>query len=212
MLGEREARDFLADVLRIASEGLTAGRSARLIRDEIQANLARRLQSAEGAFLAVTAAPPRPLAHAGRRRPRRRCRRRAWRPAAERAALAERATRLEKKGDRLTLEAREIAGRLKPAPPALRQVIDEVEEALDALDEAAFLFSLLPDPPTGADLVAAAGGAGRVRRGERAPDGARLRGRLARAVGPPARTRPRPCRRSTPSAPPSARRTRPSGG
>jgi uncharacterized protein Yka (UPF0111/DUF47 family) len=153
VLGEREARDFLGDVLRIASEGLTAGRSARLIRDEIQANLARRLQSAQGAFLTVT------LRHLGLSRMladgvRDALANGRLAPAAERAGLADLATRLEKKGDRLTLEAREIGGRLTDPAGRMRQVIDEVEEALDALDEAAFLFRLLPDPPAGADLVA----------------------------------------------------------
>jgi hypothetical protein len=145
VLGETDARDFLADVLRITSEGLSAGRSARLLRDEIQADLAQRLQSAEGAFLTVTLRHlglSRMLAGeiddalAGGR----------LSPDADRAALARRATRLEKKGDGLTLEAREIASRLTEPGPRLRQVIDQAEEALDALDEAAFLFSLLPDP------------------------------------------------------------------
>jgi hypothetical protein len=155
VLGEAEARDFLADVLRIASEGLSAGRSARLLRDEIQAGLAQRLQSAEGVFLAVClrhiglsrmlAGEIRDAQFGGR-----------LTSAVDRAALAGRATRLEKKGDRLTLEAREVAGRITEADPRLRLVIDQAEEALDAFDEAAFLLSLLPDLPDladGADLA-----------------------------------------------------------
>ena len=154
ILGEAEARGFLADVLRIASEGLTAGGSTRLLRDEIQADLALRLQSAEGAFLTAT------LRHLGLSRMLAAGLRdalcgAALAPAGERRALAERATRLEKKGDRLTLEAREMVGRLTEASPHLRQVIDETEEALDALDEAAFLFSLLPDLAEAAGVVAA---------------------------------------------------------
>jgi hypothetical protein len=153
VLGETDARDFLAGVLRITSEGLSAGRSARLLRDEIQADLAQRLQSAEAAFLAVA------LRHLGLSRML------AGEiddalaggflsPEADRAALARRATRLEKKGDMLTLEAREIAGRLTEPGPRLRQVIDQAEEALDALDEAAFLFSLLPDPAAHGEVIA----------------------------------------------------------
>jgi len=152
VLGEAEARDFLADVLRIASEGLSAGRSVRLLRDEIQAGLAQRLQSAEGVFLAIClrhiglsrmlAGEIRDAQFSGR-----------LASMADRAALAERATRLEKKGDRLTIEAREVAGRISESDPRLRLVIDAAEEALDALDEAAFLLSLAPDAD--ADAVAA---------------------------------------------------------
>ncbi|MDR3512771.1 MAG: hypothetical protein P4L73_14135 [Caulobacteraceae bacterium] len=143
ILGEREAYDFLGDVLRIASEGLAAGRSARLVRDEIQAGLAQRLQSAEGVVLTAAlrhlglsrmlAGEIRDALAGGR-----------LAPADARAALAVRATRLEKKGDRLTIEAREATGRLAEANPNLRLVVDHAEQALDALDEVAFLFSLAP--------------------------------------------------------------------
>lgn len=152
VLGERDARDFLADVLRIASEGLSAGRSTRLIRDEAQANLALRLQSVQAVFLTVT------LRHLGLSRMladgiREALANGRLAPAAERTALAARATRLEQKGDRLTLEAREIAGRLSGTTERMGRVIDESEEALDALDEAAFLFCLLPGPPADVELV-----------------------------------------------------------
>jgi len=159
VLGETEARDFLADVLRVTSEGLAAGRSTRLLRDEIEADLAERLQSAEGAFLAVA------LRHLGLSRMLAGEIRDALgggvlASAADRGALAALATRLEKKGDRLTLEAREIATRLNSGGPPIRPLIDAVEEALDALDEAAFLFSLAPDavmsPPPIAHLASLA--------------------------------------------------------
>ncbi len=154
VLGEREARDFLADVLRIAAEGLSAGRSTRLIRDEMQANLALRLQSAQAVFLSVT------LRHLGLSRMladgvRDALANGRLAPAAERAALAARAVRLEQKGDRLTLEAREIAGRLTGSAVRTGRVIDEAEEALDAFDEAAFLFCLLPGPPADTEFVEA---------------------------------------------------------
>ncbi len=152
VLGEGEARDFLAEVLRIASEGLSAGRSARLLRDEIEADLAQRLQSAEAAVLVMA------VRHLGLSRMlagdiRDSLCGGALASSADRSALAARATRLERKGDRLTLEAREFSGRLKQANPRLREVIDQVEQGLDALDEAAFLFSLLPESADGGGLV-----------------------------------------------------------
>ena len=144
VLGEDHAYAFLADVLRLTSEGLAAGRSRRLMRDEIQAGLVDRLQSAEGDLIRTTlrhlglsrmlAADIRDALVGGR-----------LASAAERAVLAGRATRLEQKGDRMTLQAREFAGRLTEANPSLRRMIDQAEEALDALDEAAFLFSLIRD-------------------------------------------------------------------
>jgi hypothetical protein len=154
VLGASGAREFLAQVLRITSESLTAGRSTRLIRDEIQADLSQRLQSAASSLLTMT------LRHIGLSRMlageiRDALSGGALAPPAERLALAERATRLEKKGDRLTVEAREIAGRLTDVGPGLRPVIDEAEEALDALDEAAFLFSLLPEESEGIELFTA---------------------------------------------------------
>jgi hypothetical protein len=144
ILGEDQACRFLAAVLRVTSEGLSSGRSVRLLKDEIQADLADRLQSAEGDFIRsairhlglsrMLAGDLRDALVGGR-----------LAPDAERAALAARATRLEQKGDRLTLEARALARRIGGSD-RLRRMIDQAEEALDALDEAAFLFGLLADP------------------------------------------------------------------
>lgn len=137
-LGAAEARAFLKTVLRQASEGLTAGRSSRLIRDEIQADLAQRFETAEAAVLAIL------VRHLGLSRTLASdiAERLGGDPASRsRTPLAERARRLEAKADRLTLEAREICGRLQRAELA-RRVVDEVENAMDCLDECAFLLSL----------------------------------------------------------------------
>jgi uncharacterized protein Yka (UPF0111/DUF47 family) len=139
-LGEAETVAFLRGVLQCASEGLRAGRSARLIRDEVQADLAQRFDTAENGVLAAV------VRHLGLSRT----------LAAELAeaidhppdaggaqALAERAKRLEAKADRLTLQAREACARLQGAE-GIRRLVDSVEDAMDALDEAAFLLSLVP--------------------------------------------------------------------
>ena len=52
-LGTAECAKFLHRVLRQTSEGLRAGRSQRLIRDEIQAELAQLFDTAEFAMLAL---------------------------------------------------------------------------------------------------------------------------------------------------------------
>ena len=60
---------------------------------------------------------------------------------AARGALAGRSKRLEAKADRLTVQAREICARLQDGE-GLRRLVDAVEDAMDAMDEGAFLISL----------------------------------------------------------------------
>jgi uncharacterized protein Yka (UPF0111/DUF47 family) len=144
-LGEAETVAFLRRVLKEASESLRAGRSARLIRDEIQADLAQRFETAESAVLAIL------VRHLGLSRTLAGVLAEALEhaPAPSAAqALAERAKRLEAKADRLTLQAREACARLQGAA-GVRRLVDAVEDAMDALDEAAFLLSL--GPPAGGE-------------------------------------------------------------
>ncbi len=139
-LGAAGTAGFLRRVLRETSEGLAAGRSARLIRDEVQADLAQRFETAESAVLAIVvrhvglsrtlaAAAAEALASGGLDDPR----------ALE--ALVERSRRLEAKADRLTVQAREICVRLQDKG-AVRRLVDSVEDAMDAIDESVFLLSL----------------------------------------------------------------------
>jgi uncharacterized protein Yka (UPF0111/DUF47 family) len=140
-LGAGETRAFLQRVLRETGEGLAAGRSVRLIRDEIQADLAQRFETAESAVLAILVRHlglSRTLASAaadilatGLTAP---------------AGLVDRAKRLESKADRLTLEARELCGRLTGGQ-AVRRCVDAAENAMDAIDECVFLMSLAPEGP-----------------------------------------------------------------
>lgn len=151
-LGATETEDFLRNVLHQTSRGFSAGRSARLIRDEIQADLAQRFETAEAAFLIEV------LRHLGLSRMLA-----AWlhdalsiegaSSAEERARLALRAKRLEAKADRLTQSARELAVRLSD-DGKLRHLIDAAEDALDSLDECAFLLSLAPETESGHGLAA----------------------------------------------------------
>jgi len=142
-LGAGECLEFLQHMLRDTAQGLAAGRTARLIRDEIQAELSRRFETAESSVLTVL------VRHLGLTRmlasaigdivsaP-------GAASAAERAALATRAKQLEEKGDRLTVTAREISARIREAGQ-LRPVIDEIENTTDSLEDCAYLLSLLPD-------------------------------------------------------------------
>jgi uncharacterized protein Yka (UPF0111/DUF47 family) len=141
-LGASESANFLRRVLRQTSEGLRAGRSVRLIRDEVQAELAQLLDTAEFAVLTVL------VRHLGLARMLAAAIAETF--AGERAGLgsdrkklAQSAKRIEEKADRLTLVARDICARVQRADN-LRQVVDQVEDATDALDECAFMLSLLP--------------------------------------------------------------------
>ncbi len=143
-LGVAECSAFLRNVLRTASQGLAAGRGVRLIRDEVQAELSRRFETAETSILTVL------IRHLGLTRmlavaiadllatP---C---FW-TASARRALAARAKRLEEKGDRLTIAARERAAKVHQAD-RLRLVIDEIENGTDSLEDCAFLLGLMPEP------------------------------------------------------------------
>jgi hypothetical protein len=142
-LGTSECAEFLQRVLRDTSQGLSAGRTARLIRDEIQADLSRRFETAESSVLTVlvrhlglsrglAGAISDVLSATGAA------------TLADRRRLAFRAKQIEEKGDRLTVTAREISARIRESG-MLRPVIDEVENATDALEDCAFLLSLVPE-------------------------------------------------------------------
>jgi uncharacterized protein Yka (UPF0111/DUF47 family) len=144
VLGGAPTTKFLKSVLRIASEGLASGRSARLIRDEIQAELTQCFETAESALYTVV------LRHLGLSRMLAGLISDAMSgghlaSAAERKAIAAQSKRLEHKADRLALEARELAQRLIDDRGHLRPAADAIEQATDALDDAAFFLSLFPD-------------------------------------------------------------------
>ena len=142
-LGATECVEFLQRVLRDTSQGLSAGRTARLIRDEVRADLSRRFETAESSVLTVL------VRHLGLSRILAGAisdvltATRSVTPA-ERRSLAQRAKRLEEKADRLTVSAREIAARIREAG-MLRPVVDEIENTTDALEDCAFLLSLVPE-------------------------------------------------------------------
>ena len=141
-LGRNAAVDFLKTAMRVSTEALSAGRSVRLVRDQIEADLVRRLERVDSALLAIvlrqvglahdiTAAIAHHIAAL-----------RAGRPDDGRR-LAARAGLIERKADRIALEARMEAARLN-AGPIIEQLVDRVEESVDELEQAAFIASLAP--------------------------------------------------------------------
>ncbi|MFG1429524.1 hypothetical protein V5F44_16520 [Xanthobacter sp. V2C-8] len=142
VLGREAAVGFLQAVLRISAEALLDGSSLRLARDRIEADLVWRLERVDTALLAVVirqAGLAREVAVAiaqhvdalasGRE--------------ADGAALAARARRIEQKADRIALEVRGEVARLD-ADRGVERLADCIEEAIDELEQAAFIASLVP--------------------------------------------------------------------
>lgn len=140
VLGRAAAVDFLKSALRLSTEALLAGQSVRTVRDQLEAELVRRLERVESALLAMVLRQI-GLAHdlctaisryvagllAGQE--------------TDGKALAARASLIEQKADRIALEARKEVNRFG-ARPIILQLVDRAEEAVDELEQAAFVASL----------------------------------------------------------------------
>jgi uncharacterized protein Yka (UPF0111/DUF47 family) len=141
-LGRDAAIDFIKTLLQVSTEGLSAGRSVRLVRDRIEADLVRHLERVDSALLAVIIRQA-GLAHdiAGDLA-HHLAALQAGRPASGKM-LAARAGRIEQKADRIAIEARGEVARLN-ARPVIEHFVDRVEATIDELEQAAFIASLLP--------------------------------------------------------------------
>ena len=142
VLGREAACDFLKTVLRVSAEALLQGSSIRLARDRIEADLVRHLQRVEATLLAIV------VRQAGLARDIAAgisqfiAERQAHRPF-DHAALTMRARRIEEKADRIAIEARREIVRLD-ASRTIEQLVNHIEEAIDELEQAAFVASLVP--------------------------------------------------------------------
>ncbi len=149
-LGREAAVDFLKTVLRVSAETLQQGGSARLARDRIEAALVAHLQRVDRTLLAVI------IRQAGLAREiaagiaRLVADRQAHRPF-DCAALAERARRIEEKADRIALEARSEIARFE-TDRSIERLVNQIEDAIDELEQAAFVASLVP-LDAGAELL-----------------------------------------------------------
>jgi uncharacterized protein Yka (UPF0111/DUF47 family) len=142
-LGRAAPIDFLKAAMRASTEALLAGRSVRTVRDQIEADLVRHLERVDGALLAAVLRQT-GLAHdLVTAIARHVAALRAGQPA-DGKLLAERCAAIEQKADRIALESRMEVDRLD-ARPVIGQLVDRVEEAIDELEQAAFIASLLPE-------------------------------------------------------------------
>jgi len=143
VLGREAALDFLKAVLRTSAEALIEGRSVRLVRDEIEADLVRHLERTDSALLAFVIRQA-GLAHEIASRIEDYIRARQSGHARDGANLAATARRIEEKADQLVIEARNALARFEASQP-IGQIIDVLEAAIDELEQAAFVASLLPE-------------------------------------------------------------------
>ncbi len=141
VLGREAAIGFLKTCLQVSTEALREGQSSRLARDRIGAELVRHLDRVDSGLLAmvlrqiglardvaalvqqaVSMIEPEPMLV---------------------RQLAERAGRIERKADRIAIEARAEIARLA-ARPVIGDLVDRIEQAIDELEQAAFIASLAP--------------------------------------------------------------------
>jgi uncharacterized protein Yka (UPF0111/DUF47 family) len=142
VLGAEAARDFLTEVLALASRAVQHQQPVALVADETRALLARRLQGRRGEFdlleehaglcHALAQGLRDALAH-GNERDAEAC-----------ARLAARAKTWERQADHLVMRARAQAER-QPQWQALARLIERSDDVADALEEACFVLSLNAD-------------------------------------------------------------------
>lgn len=142
VMGADQAREFLVEALSLAAAGLRAKQAAAQIEDQTRVLLSRHMArhrdefaalEEHAAFCHALAEGLRDaLAHGHERD-----------PAAARK-LADRAKGWERKADQMVIRLREESCRNPHRQPFLR-VIETADDAADALEEAAFLFSLISE-------------------------------------------------------------------
>lgn len=142
VLGVDEARTFLVEALSLAKAGMQAGRAQGQIADQTRLLLARYVSRHHDEFAALQdhaafchalAENLRDALAHGQERDREAARK-----------LASRAQGWERKADQLVIRLRDEAAR-NPHRSAYLRVIEHADDAADALEEAAFLLSLIAE-------------------------------------------------------------------
>ena len=142
VLGRDAAVDFVKTVLRVSAEALAEGSSTRLARDRIEAALVAHLQRVDRTLMAVMirqAGLAREIAAATARFV---AERQAGRPF-DATALADRARRIEEKADRIAVDARSAIVRFN-ANRSIERLVNQMEDTVDELEQAAFVPSVIP--------------------------------------------------------------------
>lgn len=142
VLGAQAAYEYLQFVFREATAGALHGRSERFVRDEIKAELARRMRSLDASLLGIA------LQHAERvfdiAASVQDGLMRAGEPQAAQilARTAQRAQQWEHESDAIVTRVRSLARRTR-RPEVYAGLLHEADDAADGLEEAAFLMQHL---------------------------------------------------------------------
>ena len=142
VLGRDGAKDFLQNVLKTSTDALIAGRSARTVRDAIEADLVGRLERTEGTLLAIVVRQAGLAREIAVRLARHVAELRSGR-SSDGERLAERSKYIEEKADRIAVDARNAISTFEAAP-TFERMVDALEDTIDELEQAAFTANYLP--------------------------------------------------------------------
>ncbi|MFN4128684.1 MAG: DUF47 family protein [Paracoccaceae bacterium] len=140
VMGTDQAREFLIEAMSLATAGLQAKQALTQIEDQTRLLLSRHMARHRDEFAALEEHAA--FCHALAEGLRDALAHGQERDAAAARKLAERAKGWERKADQMVIRLREEAARNPHRQPFL-QVIEKADDAADALEEAAFLFSLI---------------------------------------------------------------------
>jgi len=143
VLGAPAAISYMRAVLRVCSEGLLAGRSLSLVGDEARAELIGYVRTARQELLELIAAHAELVESIGEAARDALEQAALERPSQDRAELARQARAWEQRADELVNEVRGACSRAEEPAPFL-ELVQEADDVADALEEAAFSWSLLP--------------------------------------------------------------------
>ncbi len=142
VLGAETAVEWLVELMVIASRATQQGQPVALVADEARLTLARRLLGRRSEFEGLEEHAG--LCHALAQAIRDGLARGIERDRAAALALAEQAKAWERQADHLVMQARARAER-QPRWQAFAQLIERADDVADALEEAAFVLSLIAD-------------------------------------------------------------------
>jgi uncharacterized protein Yka (UPF0111/DUF47 family) len=154
LIGEDNATAYLKAVLRIASTGLAAGHSMRLIQDEVEAELLAHLKTADRQILDAAADHAMLVSSLAERLRSMFARANVSGSADDIRQTATLAKAWETRADEIVQRVSRV---LEPGGRhILTRLLHEADDVADALEEAAFLLTLLPDAADGRGIAALA--------------------------------------------------------
>jgi uncharacterized protein Yka (UPF0111/DUF47 family) len=148
VMGREATLAFVEAVLRITSEAMQQGRSLRLVRDEVHAELLAQLHDSQHGALALAADHAALVAALAQTLNETLYQLKAGANRSGLSAVVGRAKRWESKADDIVIRARQ-AQRHLPDSEAVRRLLPVADDVADKLEETVFLLTLLGDHVSG---------------------------------------------------------------